>query len=80
MGYITTENSVSNSPCQKTYCSFKAPSGYCSLSYCVKEETERKSAQGLQYGWVCPKCGSVYGPNVSSCWHCTPPVKLACTY
>lgn len=22
-------------------------------------------------GWVCPKCGSVYAPHVSTCWRCS---------
>lgn len=31
-------------------------------------------------GWVCPKCGSVYGPNVSQCWRCNPPMQITCVY
>lgn len=28
------------------------------------------------YGaWVCPKCGTVYGPGVSECYRCNPPIK-----
>lgn len=27
-------------------------------------------------GWTCPKCGSVYGPFVSACAHCTAPLKI----
>lgn len=22
-------------------------------------------------GWICPKCGNVYGPHVSTCWNCS---------
>ena len=44
---------------------------------CPLKEREPVS---IEYGWVCPKCGSVYGPNVSSCWHCTPQVVITCTY
>lgn len=82
MEYITTDKSVANAPCQKPYCFFKTPTGYCSQSYCVMEmeKTKRKSVQVLQYGWVCPKCGAVYSPNVSSCCHCTTPVEITCTY
>lgn len=25
---------------------------------------------GYNYGWVCPKCGNVYGPNVLECHRC----------
>ncbi len=21
-------------------------------------------------GWICPKCGTVYGPHVNECWRC----------
>lgn len=31
-------------------------------------------------GWVCPKCGSVYGPHVSTCWKCSAPVTITCIY
>lgn len=32
------------------------------------------------YGWVCPKCGSVYGPQVSTCWRCSAPSTITCLY
>lgn len=25
----------------------------------------------IQYGWVCPKCGSVYAPHTSECSRCS---------
>ena len=27
-------------------------------------------AGSLRYGWVCPKCGKVYAPDVKECWNC----------
>lgn len=30
-------------------------------------------------GWICPKCGSVYGPHVSECWRCSSRT-ITCTY
>ena len=31
-----------------------------------------------QRGWVCPKCGRVYNPHVTECYHCnTPPEKTS---
>lgn len=38
---------------------------------------ERPDLSGLfpvdmKTGWVCPKCGAVYAPNVSACKKCTP--------
>ena len=27
-------------------------------------------AGSLRYGWVCPKCGKVYAPDVKECEHC----------
>lgn len=33
------------------------------------DQTLRKNF--VHYGtWVCPKCGSVYGPGVTECWRC----------
>lgn len=25
---------------------------------------------GFNYGWICPKCGNVYGPQVQECYKC----------
>lgn len=33
-----------------------------------------------QYGWVCPKCGSVYSPTTSCCPRCAKPYEVTCTY
>lgn len=33
-----------------------------------------------QYGWVCPKCGSVYSPTTSCCPRCSRPYEVTCTY
>lgn len=27
-------------------------------------------AEYPKYGWVCPKCGKVYAPDVKECWNC----------
>jgi len=29
-------------------------------------------------GWICPACGAVNGPHVSSCPNCAPPLKVTC--
>jgi len=29
-------------------------------------------------GWVCPKCGSVYGPFVNECMRCNGGYKITC--
>ena len=28
---------------------------------------------GYQSAWICPKCGSVYGPSQTECIRCNPP-------
>lgn len=28
-------------------------------------------AESPKYGWVCPKCGKVYAPDVKECWNCS---------
>ena len=32
------------------------------------------------YGWICPKCGAVLAPHVSSCPHCSPATTVNITY
>lgn len=34
----------------------------------------------MNYGWICPKCGSVLAPHVSSCPHCSPATTINITY
>jgi len=29
-------------------------------------------------GWVCPKCGAVYGPFVHECGRCNGPMEITC--
>lgn len=31
------------------------------------------------YGWICPKCGRVYGPNFFECAHCNNQITKAST-
>ena len=28
------------------------------------------TVEPLNYGWICPKCGRVYSPSTSQCFHC----------
>lgn len=34
----------------------------------------------MNYGWICPKCGSVLAPHVSSCPNCSPATTINVTY
>lgn len=50
---------------------------YCTSCGCMvmsdKTEATKEqniSAQSPKYGWVCPKCGKVYAPDVKECQHC----------
>jgi len=50
----------------------------------LEERTKPKQApvfQSVPYqtGWVCPRCGSVYGPMHSECSRCNPPMKFEIT-
>lgn len=34
----------------------------------------------MNYGWICPKCGRVLAPHVSSCPNCSPATTINITY
>lgn len=44
-----------------------APPSATAPSYSI---TTPVPAEHLKYGWVCPKCGKVYAPDVKECWNC----------
>ena len=54
---------------------------YCTSCGCTEKENvgmsdktaatkEQHIADSPKYGWVCPKCGKVYAPDVKECEHC----------
>ena len=40
---------------------------------------EREPVIVSTQGWVCPKCGTVYGPFILSCYRCSKPMQVTCT-
>lgn len=55
-------------PLQYARPSATAPSYSITTPYNVR--TEPAEAELPRYGWVCPKCGKVYAPDVKECWNC----------
>lgn len=52
---------------------------------CITENQNRQNNQNNRwnyniYGWVCPKCGSVYGPFIFECCRCNHPIPWTVTY
>ena len=54
---------------------------YCTSCGCTEKENvgmsdktaatkEQRIAESPKYGWVCPKCGKVYAPDVKECLNC----------
>ena len=35
---------------------------------------------GYPTGWICPKCGKVYGPNERECPYCNGRFTITCMY
>jgi hypothetical protein len=46
---------------------------------CVMCENGKLYPFPQQQGWICPKCGSVYGPFHSECGRCNKPQKFEVT-
>ena len=50
---------------------FSRPSATApSYSITTPMPAEIRVSGTLKYGWVCPKCGRVYAPDVKECEHC----------
>lgn len=41
--------------------------------------TNYHQISGFNYGWICPKCGSVYSPTQTECYKCSPVTKYEVT-
>lgn len=41
--------------------------------------TNYNQTLGFNYGWICPKCGSVYSPTQIECYKCSPATKYEVT-
>ena len=41
--------------------------------------TNYNQISGFNYGWICPKCGSVYSPTQAECYKCNPVIKYEVT-
>lgn len=44
--------------------------GVCPDCPSIPSETNLPFQQIGNFGWVCPRCSSIYGPQVQSCWKC----------
>lgn len=37
---------------------------------CGEEQFPQPGRKGIQQGWMCPQCGTIYAPHVSTCEKC----------
>ena len=44
------------------------------------DDTLPATNKTTMYGWICPKCGAVLAPHVSSCPNCSPATTINITY
>lgn len=57
---------------QAKRCCVEAPCGDpCTPGYSFEHRS-------YDSGWVCPKCGNVYGPMQMECWNCNQSHKVTC--
>lgn len=54
--------------CTSCGCMVKDNIGMSDKTEATKEQ--HIFAESPKYGWVCPKCGKVYAPDVKECWNC----------
>lgn len=46
----------------------------------IKDRAGENRASYFNYGWICPKCGSVMSPDQKTCLYCSPAVDIKVTY
>jgi len=51
-----------------TSADFNGVCSYC--RYC------RQTSSLMALGWICPKCGKVYSPEITTCDHCNSLIKF----
>lgn len=66
--FLQKQKITTGGPLQYSRPSASAPSYSITTPYNVR--TEPVEAELPRYGWVCPKCGKVYAPDVKECLNC----------
>lgn len=66
--FLQKQEITTGGPLQYSRPSASAPSYSITTPYNVR--TEPVEAELPRYGWVCPKCGKVYAPDVKECLNC----------
>ena len=66
--FLQKQEITTGGPLQYAPPSVTAPSYSITTPYNVR--TEPVEAELPKYGWVCPKCGKVYAPDVKECSNC----------
>ena len=66
--FLQKQEITTGGPLQYAPPSVTAPSYSITTPYNVR--TEPVEAELPRYGWVCPKCGKVYAPDVKECLNC----------
>lgn len=46
---------------------------------CISCQNKNSLHSHILPGWMCPKCGSIYGPNQTECIRCNPPIEFKVT-
>jgi len=74
-GYSTTDTTgATTDPTQCPFCDIGTDGQHA--WNCPLHPNNYPQHWGSQYGWICPKCGACYGPHVSECPRCNPPMPI----